>query len=70
MKSWFKSFPQDPHVYAIGPSLPPGYGGHSAESSESEKNQVETGDIEIFLKEMQSKHGEKSVLFVSVFHYL
>jgi len=69
MKSWFKSLPQNPHVYAIGPLLPPGYGRHSVKSSELEKGQVER-DIEVFLKEMQFKHGERSVVFVSVLHYL
>ena len=63
LKSWLKSLPQNPPVYAIGPLLPPGYGRHSMESSESEKNQVER-DVEGFLTEMQSKYGEKSVIFV------
>jgi len=66
--SWFKSLPQNPPVYAIGPLLPPGFGCHSIECSGLEKNQVEK-DLNIFLKEMQPKYGEKSVIFVSFFPY-
>ncbi|KIM47390.1 glycosyltransferase family 1 protein [Hebeloma cylindrosporum] len=63
MKSWFKSMPQEPlPVYAVGPLLPPGYGRiQSTENSESEKSR----DVQIFLKEMQAKHGERSVIFIS-----
>jgi hypothetical protein len=64
MKSWFKSFRQDPlPVYAVGPILPPGYGRHATDSSESEKSQ----DVRVFLEEMQTKHGERSVVFVGFF---
>jgi hypothetical protein len=67
LKSWFRSLPQDPlPVYVIGPLLPPGYGRHSLESSESEKNQVER-DLEVFLQEAQSKYGEESIIFVGFF---
>jgi len=67
IKSWLKTLRQDPlPVYPVGPLLPPGYGRNSKESSESEKNQVER-DIEGFLTEMQSKYGEKSVIFVGFF---
>ena len=66
MKLWFKSLPQDPPVYTIGPLLPPGYGCHSLENSESEKNPVQR-NVEVFLREMQSKYGEKSVIFVGFF---
>ena len=69
LKSWFKSLPRDPPpVYAIGPLLPPGYGYHSIESSESEKNQVER-EIDVFLQEIQSKYGEESIIFVGFFPY-
>ena len=69
VKSWLKSLPQGPlPIYAIGPLLPSGYGRHFMESSELEKSNVER-DIEVFLKEMQSKHGEKSVIFVGLFPY-
>ncbi|KIM47391.1 glycosyltransferase family 1 protein [Hebeloma cylindrosporum] len=64
VKSWFKSLPQDPPLYAIGPLLPPGYGRRSVESPESKTNQVER-DLQAFLKEMQSKYGERSVVFIS-----
>ena len=63
MKSLFKSLPHNPFVYPIGPLLPSGYGRYSVESSESEKGQVES-DAQAFLKEMQSKYGERSVIFV------
>ena len=67
MKSWFKSLPQDPlPIYPIGPLLPPGYG--HVGSSESETSQVEL-DVQAFLKEMQSKYGERSVVFVGLFPY-
>ena len=62
VKSWLKSLPQNPSVYAIGPLLPSRYGRHSVEGSES-KGQVES-DVQAFLKEMQSKYGENSVVFV------
>ena len=69
MKSWYKSLPQGPlPIYAIGPLLRPGYGRHPVESSESGKGKVER-DIEVFLKEMQSKHGERSVVFVGLLPY-
>ena len=38
------------------------------ERSGLEKNQVEK-DLDIFLREMQSKYGEKSVIFVGFFPY-
>lgn len=66
MKAWLKTLPRNPPLYPVGPLLPPGCGRHSAESSESEKLQVER-DIQAFLKEMQAKHGEKSVVFVGIF---
>ena len=67
MEEWFKSFPQDPlPLYVIGPLLPPGCGRPSVEISASEKNQGER-DVQLFLKEMQAKHGEKSVVFVGFF---
>ena len=37
------------------------------ESSESEKSTKVERNVEVFLKEMQSKHGEKSVIFVGLF---
>ena len=64
MQSWFKSFRRDPlPIYAVGPNLPPGYSHHATDSSESEKGL----DLQLFLKEMQAKHGEKSVIFVGFF---
>ena len=66
MKLWFKSFPQDPPVYAIGPLLPPGCSCHSVKSLTLEKSQLEN-DVQAFLEEMQSTHGERSVVFVSLF---
>jgi hypothetical protein len=66
MKEWLKALPRNPPLYPVGPLLPPGSGRHSVESSESQKLQVER-DIQAFLKEMQAKHGEKSVVFVGFF---
>jgi len=64
MKSWFKTLPQNPlPIYPIGPLLPPGYGRLSEESSGSKNGQVER-DLQPFLKEMQAKHGDRSVVFV------
>ena len=68
MKSWLKSLPREPPLYPIGPLLPPGCGRHSVESLEPEKRQVEK-DIQEFLQGMQTKHGEKSVVFVGFFAF-
>ena len=63
IEEWFKSLPQNPlPLYSIGPLLPPGYGRPSVQNSASEKSQGE--DVQVFLKEMQAKKGEKSVVFV------
>ncbi|KIM38978.1 glycosyltransferase family 1 protein [Hebeloma cylindrosporum] len=65
MKSWFKTLPQNPlPLFAVGPLLPPGYGRHSIERPESEKSRGER-DVQAFLEEMQAKHGERSVVFIS-----
>lgn len=69
MKEWLKTLPRNPPLYPVGPLLPPGCGRHSVESTDSQKLQVER-DIQAFLKEMQAKHGEKSVVFVRFFPFL
>jgi len=68
MKEWLKTLPRNLPLYPFGPLLPPGCGRRSIESSESEKLQVER-DIKAFLKDMQAKHGEKSVVFVGFFSF-
>jgi hypothetical protein len=68
MKEWLRTFPRNPPLYPLGPLLPPGCGRHSVESSESEKIQVER-DIKAFLKDMQAKYGEKSVVYVGFFPF-
>jgi hypothetical protein len=64
MEEWLKTLAQDPlPLYAIGPLLPPGFGRPTVDNPASEQSQVEN-DVQGFLKEMQAKHGEKSVVFV------
>jgi len=60
MEECLKSLPPGPlPLYVIGPLLPPGYGRPSA----SEQSQ----DVQVFLKEMQTNYGERSVVYVGFF---
>jgi hypothetical protein len=57
MKQWFSDMQKEVHV--LGPVLPPGYG--------TEIRNTEEGasvDIEMFLDQMLSQHGKRSVFFV------
>jgi len=66
MEECLKSLQNPLPLYVVGPILPPGYGRSSVEDSGSEQSQGEK-DVQVFLQEMQSNYGEKSVVFVGFF---
>ncbi|KAF8209218.1 UDP-Glycosyltransferase/glycogen phosphorylase [Mycena galopus ATCC 62051] len=59
-ETWLRQSLNKP-IYVVGPLLPPGYG------TEEKPTFGSLGDLEIasFLDSMKSKHGERSVLFIS-----